>query len=125
MPESSQDFVLRLVGYALAFVGPTGVLAWLQHRQSARAAPVTLELAAAQAERERATAEQLRRQTERAEREERIAELRERVGELKAELKDLQRERSAERTSQKLLELQLEREVRWRKANNWPEPPEG
>jgi molybdopterin converting factor small subunit len=108
MSDSSQDFILRVLGFALAFAGPTGLLAWRQYKQGAKAAPISLELVAAQTEKELAAAEQIRRQTEREERAAALSELRERIAALKSEIQEARAEREVSRAAMRLLEKQNE-----------------
>lgn len=101
---------------AIPFAGGVG---WLvKHLMGRRSALVQLNLTGAQTEEIRA---RIRREDESAA----VLTLKAVAGELRADVQRLREERDAAASREKMLELQLEREVRWRKANNWPEPPEG
>jgi uncharacterized protein YhaN len=123
MQEPSQDFLTRAVGYVVGFVGLGGLLGYLQYRLAARRAPVDMRLADAQAEVQHATAEEIRAKLKREDENSLILGIRAVAQELRAEVERLRNERDKAESEVKMLETQLTREVRWRKLNNWPEPP--
>lgn len=94
-----------------------GGVAWLvRHFLGRETAVVQLNLANAQTDEIRA---RIRRDDETAA----VANLKAAADVLREDAQRFRDERNKAEGEVRLLELQLEREVRWRKANGWPEPP--
>lgn len=100
----------------IPFAGGVG---WLvKHLMGRGAEVIQLNLVGAQTEEIRA---RIRREDESAA----VENLRYAAQELRADVERLRGERDAAEAREKMLELQLRREVNWRKANGWAAPPEG
>lgn len=101
--------------FASLFAGGVG---WLvKHLAGRRSEFVQLGLQRAQAAEIRA---KIRREDAGAE----FEHMRALAQEARADVQRLRQERDGAESRERMLELQLEREVGWRKANGWPQPPE-